>query len=144
VNDRDDFLYRAAVETLESLCSMVPVLDSPRAAAPREAAVGVAFEGSRRGRLDLAFHGKAATDVAARLTGEAPDSADGQDALAEVANVICGNVLPALFGSESLFRMGRADPPPDGERAGPGPLAFARVPFSSGLVELSVWVEEAP
>jgi chemotaxis protein CheX len=58
----------------------------------------VAFSGSHYGAFSIAFPANLLPVLAVNVLGdeEAPDAATQRDALGELANIICGNVLPAL------------------------------------------------
>jgi CheY-specific phosphatase CheX len=58
----------------------------------------VAFSGSHHGAFSIAFPESLLPVLALNVLGEeeAPDSATQRDALGELANIICGNILPAL------------------------------------------------
>lgn len=73
--------------------------DPAAAAADRTSfAATVAFTGSHHGALSIEFPARLLPVLAANVLGEdeAPDEATQRDALGELANIVCGNVLPAL------------------------------------------------
>jgi CheY-specific phosphatase CheX len=76
--------------------------------APVAAAVRVPFRGAFQGSLVVRLCGNVLPDVAANVLGvEAPPPQQLQeDALAELANVILGNLLPAVAGPRALFQLG--------------------------------------
>ena len=70
-----------------------------------DVAVTVSFRGPLSGRLVLRASSEILPGVAANMLG-----ADGEyplavqrDALGELANVICGNLLPMIGGAEAVF-----------------------------------------
>jgi CheY-specific phosphatase CheX len=67
----------------------------------------VAFSGSHHGAFSIAFPAKLLPVLAVNVLGEdeAPDAATQRDALGELANIICGNVLPAL-NPEGKYALG--------------------------------------
>jgi hypothetical protein len=105
-------LAEVTIDTLERLGFLfASVAEEPPA--PSEAAlgtVGVAFEGSFAGELEVSLSGPVLTELAANMLGTMegdPLSFDQQlDALKELANVICGNLLPVIAGSETEFTIG--------------------------------------
>ena len=120
-------LLRAATSTFESLALLVaePALAGDASPAPMLHAVSVGFRGPARGRLVLRVSDDVRAALAANMLGVAdPAPALQVDALGEVANVICGNLLPALAGSAAVFRLAAPMPlpadgalhPADGER----------------------------
>ena len=77
--------------------------------------------------------------LAANMLGvdEAPGSAEQADALGELANVLCGNLLPAIAGEQHVFIL---------EAPGPGrdegsPVATTSLTFDSGAVRASLYRE---
>ncbi|HEY3267046.1 MAG TPA: chemotaxis protein CheX [Armatimonadota bacterium] len=102
-------LYQAAAQTFEALAFLSPV--PPEEADARQGqldqAVCVAFRGPFCGRLELRTCAGLMPALAENMMGEdAPPTLDQQrDALGEVANVICGNVLPAIAGSREVFHL---------------------------------------
>jgi len=101
------FLSRALTATFEELALICP--DTKLSAAQSEAVVDVAvtvsFNGPISGRLVL----RASSEILPCIT-ENMLGADGaypltvqRDALGELANVICGNLLPMIGGAEAVF-----------------------------------------
>jgi len=130
------------------LPSAVP--SAAEAAAPLAVGVGVRFDGPLRGRLELRVSGDVARCVAENMLGvDALDlDADGalvRDALGEVANVVCGNLLPEIAGRDAVFRL---DAPRafDGAGAGAGcghgtPAAALSLGVDGGRAELALHLE---
>jgi hypothetical protein len=59
------------------------------------------------GALTVAVSGDVADALAANMLGTAhAGPAERRDAVGELANVVCGNVLPLLAGREAVFRLG--------------------------------------
>jgi len=105
-------LLAAAATTFESL-AMLPssaTLSAAEAAAPIAFGVRVDFEGPLRGRLELRVTADVACCVAENMLGLPialeTDATLVRDALGEVANVVCGNVLPELAGRDAVFHLG--------------------------------------
>ncbi|MGZ8379787.1 MAG: chemotaxis protein CheX [Gemmatirosa sp.] len=105
-------LLTAATSTFESLALLFA--ESPpsgaQANAPLTYAVRVAFAGPCAGALDVAVSDDVAVALAANMLGLDPDAvrADAgvrQDAVGELANVVCGNVLPLVAGREVVFHL---------------------------------------
>jgi CheY-specific phosphatase CheX len=105
-------LLTAATSTFESLALLFA--DVPASAAQAEAplthAVVVAFEGPSTGALTVAVSDDVAVALAANMLGLAPEAAAAdpalrRDALGELANVVCGNVLPLVAGREAVFHL---------------------------------------
>jgi CheY-specific phosphatase CheX len=101
------------------------VTSSPdRQHGPWEATVTVLFRGPSRGSILLQIYGNVLPALAANMLGEeaTPELQLQRDALGEVANVIAGNLIPTIAGTdvydlESPIVRHRADgaeqaPPP--------------------------------
>jgi CheY-specific phosphatase CheX len=69
----------------------------------------IAFEGETRGRMGVAAPRTLCVELAANMLGvEGDDEAAleaAPDALRELANVLCGRLLTALYGSVPAFRL---------------------------------------
>lgn len=101
------FLSRALTATFEELALICPdtKLSGVQSEAVVDVAVTVSFRGPLSGRLVLRASSTILPGVAANMLG-----ADGEypfavqrDALGELANVICGNLLPMIGGAEAVF-----------------------------------------
>ncbi len=93
------FMFAETVEREEILCLAVQ----------RGLAAEMAFRGPLRGRLELAAPAQACPEIAANLLGMDPgdEAAEsrGLDALKEMLNVACGNILTAIAGPEPVFDL---------------------------------------
>ena len=102
-------LSRATTATFEELALLFPETDltPEQAAAPLDVAVSVEFRGHARGRLVLRASSVVLPEITANMLGG--DASRQQplqrDALGELCNVICGNVLPAIAGAEVVFHL---------------------------------------
>ncbi len=102
-------LYRVAGRVLEQLALMYLVAEdeTPWASAEPEHTASVAFRGPFGGRLAVAVSDGLLPELAANMLGlpdaERPTPEQCEDALKELANVICGNLLPALAGTKPVF-----------------------------------------
>ena len=108
-------LQTAATSTFESL-ALLFAEDAPTAAqreVPLAHAMQVQFggtpeEGAFAGTLVVAVTDDVAAALAANMLGIEPTDADAQarrDALGELANVVCGNVVPLLGGRAAVFHL---------------------------------------
>jgi len=102
-------LSRATTATFEELALLFPEheLSPEQAAAPLDVAVSVEFRGPLRGRLVLRASSVILPSIAANMLGEGASREPPlqRDALGEIANVICGNLLPAIAGGEAVFHL---------------------------------------
>lgn len=140
-------LYQTAAWTFEELVFMfcTPELADVVEECEPEATATVSFRGPISGRLVISISGDMLPDLAANMLGqdEPPSDQEQLDALGEVANVICGNVLPKVAGSKEVFYI---DAPRVVQGAGNSdlswgdPAACVSLPLSEGRAELALFV----
>src|SRR5437667_7078274 len=101
-SDLDIALYETAANTLEALGFMFTglVTREEQLNAPANLSVGVRFEGPIQGAVYVTLCGGVLKQLACNMLGEEepPTDADQRDALGELVNVICGNLLPQIGG----------------------------------------------
>lgn len=101
-----DLLTHAATHTLEGLCMALPdSVGEPQPGEAPRAAVEIGFTGPFSGSLILRAFGSVLDELAQTMTmadGPVSESEIG-DALGEIANVVCGNLLPTLAGERTEF-----------------------------------------
>lgn len=135
MQELDQALSLAATRTFEELCC-VWAEPWPADEAEPELAHGaaVAFEGPRAGWLELYVSARTLPPLTATMLGddEAPELMQ-IDALGELANVICGNLLPAVAGADAVFRLGSPGPVP---KTTSEPTALVRLQLDFGAAEL--------
>jgi CheY-specific phosphatase CheX len=143
-------LLQAAVLTFEELCFLFPetALTEEQQHAPADAAVCVRFQGPFHGALQVRLCGQVLPLVAANMLGEGdtPTPSQQLDALGEIANIICGNLLPHIARAHEVFQL---DAPQvvDADDT-PASLSMACVTnvqlgLEQGRVDLGLWVEQA-
>ena len=102
-------LLQAAALTFEDLCFLLPdeELTEAQQHASLDAAVQVEFCGPFHGVLVLRLSNTLLPSIAANMLGEVeiPSPEEQDDALGEIANVICGNVLPEIAGGRAIFQL---------------------------------------
>jgi CheY-specific phosphatase CheX len=102
-------LYRAAALTFEELGFMFPSpeLDPLQKYAATDATAAVDFDGPCSGRLVVRLCGGVLPVLAANMMGEldSPPERLQHDALGEITNIICGNLLPSLAGAKQVFQL---------------------------------------
>ena len=107
MNRLETSLFTVGLRVFEELAFMLPypVLDEEQACAKPEAAVTVEFSGPMNGMLLLTLSGQLLSALAANMLGEdsPPTELDKNDALKEIANVICGNLLPHIGGPAAVL-----------------------------------------
>lgn len=106
----ESILTRSVVRTFEELAFLLVdrELDPVQEEAEPAAAARVCFAGPRRGEVVLCVYGPQVLAAAAQnMLGEfETPSRDVQlDAVKELANVVCGNLLPMWAGEEAVFDL---------------------------------------
>jgi CheY-specific phosphatase CheX len=100
-------LYRAAILTFEELSFMLPAdtLDARQQAAKPSARASISFAGPFAGNLVVTAYGDLLPMISANMLGQDTPPAQNEqlDALREISNVVCGNLLPGLAGLEAVF-----------------------------------------
>ena len=101
-------LQSATTSTFEELALLLaePAEDGG-ATVPLAGGVRVSFSGPLSGHLTVHVTGDLLGAVAANMLGRDVDPADPicRDALGELANVLCGTLLPSLAGRRAEFRL---------------------------------------
>ena len=169
-NEIRETLFRIGAETIGSLGMMLPLSEEEASAAggstanQRAAAckiVAVPFSGPSNGVLLLNADERLLPELAGNMLGledgVAASREQQEDALKELANVVCGNLLPAIAGKHPVFHIGApyvvaspakpaAAPARDGGSAPPWcPMTSAaqtRLQFSGGAIALKLVFKE--
>lgn len=104
-------LTRAVTEVFENLCFMIAapkgsVPPVPPEGVPRVALV-VDFRGAGHGSLRLELPESMVPTVAGAMLGEdGPlEETEQHDAVRELGNIVCGNVLPLVAGERAVFDL---------------------------------------
>lgn len=147
-NQFNEELARISAEALSTLGFMFPAGDpDPALKVPGEdaPAVTVTFHGPIHGSLDLKVSADLLPVLAANMTGsDSPPSEPEQwDALGEMLNIICGNMLPLLTDAKAVYdvaapRRCRGTPDHAGQRL----VGSTGLPMEVGQVELALYVNE--
>jgi len=142
-------LFQATALTFEGLAFSFPSAElSEEEAAPLEAAVEVRFQGALSGRLVLAVSGKILRTLTGNMLGEGREITRSLqfDALGELANVTCGNVLGMIGGKDKRCLLDAPRPvelgaltPPAGQKA-----AAVQVGLDGGRAEVLLVLDRLP
>ena len=140
-------LSRTTAATFEDLALLFPEVEltTEQHAQPLDVAVSVEFRGPMTGRLVLRASECVLPAIAANMLGEDEGKHPPlqRDALGELANVICGNVLPAIAGVEAVFHLAAPQvhrTPVIVARDEAEPQAHVQFGVESGRVEASLYV----
>ena len=107
----DGRLAEVTIDTLEKLAFLFasPVEAPPEVEESNLATVRVEFTGAFAGGMEMSLSGPVLSELAANMLGamegEALTPDEQQDALKELVNVICGNLLPAIGGDNAEFNI---------------------------------------
>ncbi len=147
----DEVLARVAEEVFEALVFMFPVEEeeADENEARAETTVRVTFNGPISGALLVAVPVEMLPVLSTNMLGidyEGPPRPDGEDdALKELANVICGNLLPVIAGAEAVFRVHAPEVVERGLAVETGrglaPTARASLTLDEGKAEVSLFVD---
>jgi len=106
----DHQLQSVSAEAFSTLGFMFPMDDQQQDQTPilSPLVAQVAFDGPHRGALRVAVSPELPAVLAANMTGqdEPVPEQHQHDALMEMVNVICGNILPVIAGQEVVFNVG--------------------------------------
>jgi len=106
----DEILWSVTEETFEALAFLLPM---PEPSEPFESgpavAVSVRFHGPFGGKVVLTLPEAVLGELTCNMLGlddgvETPVDIQ-QDALKELANVVCGNILPEIAGTTTVFNV---------------------------------------
>jgi len=114
--------------------------------APRDPVViTVAFAGPERGWLEMLLPLHMLDAIAVNMLGldeTQPPAADQKaDAVKEILNVICGNLLPLIDDPKAVYSVSPPVIEPDTPAHGQAPAASARVALEIGTVVLHLFQE---
>ncbi len=142
-------LMTAAVQTFEDLGMMLlnEELTEDQIDAKYEASVMITFTGPFAGRLEIKVFGEITEILAKNISGSEELSSDmlPLDALGEIANVVCGNVLPTIAGSKEIFHLTSPAPIDSEESAADSGLdliADSKLGLENGRAEIKLFVDE--
>lgn len=102
-------LHDAATRTLEDMCFLcdAPEMQGEFEGTPTPAFASVHFTGPKTGHLEVHVAADLLPVIAENMLGlDESDAREQLDALGEIANVICGNVLPSLCDDTAVFDIG--------------------------------------
>ena len=106
-NAVEKILYRKAALIFEELGFLMPRSDNSEMPQSESVSAMVSFKGPFSGCLLVSLSPEMLSLLSANMLGEEERSNRimEQDSLREIANVICGNALPAIYGFEPVFHL---------------------------------------
>jgi len=152
-NRLNDTLSSVAEEVFESLAFVLLAFEEEESSPPADATrtvASIAFAGAFEGMLFASVSDGLLPTIAANMLGldfdEIPPQDVQRDALKELMNVTCGNLLPKVAGEEVVFDVGAAEVLPAGVMpatvGGQPPLAAARLHLEGGWADLALFAPE--
>jgi CheY-specific phosphatase CheX len=102
-----DRIYNIAVNAFEVTCFMFPLEEQEMEETPQlsEASkrAAVCFNGATEGRMVMHPSEELLTAIAANMLGaEEPNEEEKEGALCEIANIICGNIVPLFAANDNI------------------------------------------
>jgi CheY-specific phosphatase CheX len=147
MSEYDAPLAEVATRTLEEMCFFfaMPLLSDEQREAKTDAAMSVRFRGPMSGQLVVRMCGGVLPMLASNMLGDADGSPTMQrDALGEVANVVCGNLLPIIGGPSDVYVLDAAQPTVVLERSSVAPVASVQLGLEdSGRADLFLFLDAA-
>ena len=143
-------LAAVTMATLERLAFLFasPVEEAPAAQEAGLETVRVEFTGAFTGGLELSLSVPVLAELAANMLGASEGaalSADEQrDALKELANVVCGNLLPAIAGRAKAFNLQARDPAGADVPRWEHPLAVSHLALENGICRVRMHLDGRP
>lgn len=111
--EHKDEAGKALCETLSKLAFLFADPqdeDCPPSEPKRALKVALDFSGAHKGTLELMVPEPLCPEIAAGILGCDPDDeqavGSGADSLKELLNVVCGQLLPQIYGNDKLFDLG--------------------------------------
>jgi len=145
----EKFLIESTVKTLEDLCFMYqePELKDAQKNLPLEAAAEVKYRSDDfTGKLLIETRGGLFSAIATNILSiDDPSTKQKKDALGEIANIICGNVVPSLGEGGREYKI---EPPRSlnkddllKEERREGPVAEITLNFNDGRADIKLFVD---
>jgi CheY-specific phosphatase CheX len=105
--DLNPGLRKAAMEVFEELAFLLPSYELDDICPPFHLGAAVEFQGPISGSLVIDMYGNVIPILAANMLAQEdpPSDFEQRDALKELTNVICGNLLPYLAGKEAVYTI---------------------------------------
>jgi chemotaxis protein CheY-P-specific phosphatase CheC len=103
----EKILYRKAALIFEELGFLMPRSDNSELSTDDCINAMITFKGPFSGCLVLSLSSEMLALLSSNMLGDEgrSNTAMEQDSLGEIANVICGNALPAIYGFEPVFHL---------------------------------------
>jgi hypothetical protein len=140
--DLERALRHAAALAFEEMAFAVP-LDGPGEPSGPTVSSQVAFSGPCAGRVVLTVEKAMLPELTANMLGvdEPASLAEQEDALGELTNVLCGNLLPVIAGDQHVFIL--AAPARASEVGSDLPLARIGLALDTGAILATLYSDSS-
>ena len=144
----ENVLKEATIRTFEDICFIyqVPELKDAQKNLALEAAAEVKYRGDFTGKLLIETRGGLFMSIAANmLSNDVPSTQQKKDALGEIANIICGNIVPSLgrggreYKIESPISLKKDDLLKEKKQG--KPLVEITLNFNQGRADIKLFVD---
>jgi CheY-specific phosphatase CheX len=143
-------LHRVAEEILEKLAFMFSFPEDDRDETDYESALAasVSFTGPFSGALVMVVSDQILPELTGNMLGIDDDEGTSleqrHDALKELINVICGNLLPAIAGKHSIFHVNAPTILPEGTKItnDDKPVSVARLSIEDEPCDILLFVKD--
>lgn len=143
----EKILEEIALNTFEDICFMYPMpeLKDAQEKMKLEAVAEARYHGDHSGSLRIETRGGLLSAVAANILGNSPDlSRSKKDALGEIANIICGNIVPYLGRGKKGYKI---EAPKSlkkdlAEQCRKKPLMAISLNFEQGRADIKFFVDD--
>ena len=138
-------LYKAAILTFEELGFMFPVASPEATEITSEKSINITvnFNGEFSGKIILTVENQVLPELAFNMLGDETEADEEMllDVVSEVTNVICGNTLPLIAGSEAVFDL---DAPAKIEKEDfqDAPKAIAHLDLEEGRADIRLYLDK--
>jgi CheY-specific phosphatase CheX len=143
----EKILYRKAALIFEELGFLMPQSDRNQEPLSAYSGACVSFHGPFPGCLLVLLNPEALSLLSSNMLGRenSPDETLEQDALREIANVICGNTLPAIFSLKDKFQLDAPQIFTDSDtfrvESDYSLIAQVSVPFNCGQADVALYAD---
>lgn len=144
----ENILKESTIITFEDICFIyqVPELKDAQKDMELEAAAEVKYRGDLTGKLLIETRGGLSKAIAANmLSNDLPSAQQKKDALGEIANIICGNVVPSLGRGKLEYKIESPRPLNKDEllkeEKQENPLAEITLNFNEGRADIKFFVD---
>lgn len=144
----ENILKESTIITFEDICFIyqVPELKDAQKDMELEAAAEVKYRGDLTGKLLIETRGGLSKAIAANmLSNDLPSAQQKKDALGEIANIICGNVVPSLGRGKLEYKIESPWPLNKDEllkeEKQENPLAEITLNFNEGRADIKFFVD---